>query len=115
MFRLLACAVCLCMAASAQAEKTDLKLIGTQGTQLFFTLSKPWIFDAEYVENVARNACSGKPMCMAHFWKTGTPAAKRLPMTDAQARAQLASFRNGKMLWRCGAYTVANSSNCFSD
>lgn len=109
-----------CLAAcffftSAAAEKSDLTLIGTQGTQHFFTLSEPWISDHKYIEHVSRATCGKKPLCMAHFWKKGTPAAKRLPMTDAEISSELASFQNGKMMWRCGAYKVANSKNCFND
>jgi len=99
----------------AKAEKTDLKLIGSQGTQHFFTVSEPWIWDASYIENVAINFCRGKRMCMVHFWMTGTPAASRLPMTEAQMKAELATFQNGRMMWRCGKYKAATSSNCFSD
>lgn len=113
--KFLACVIGCALSFSVLAEQTDLKLIGTQGTQYFFTLSKPWILDAGYVEGVAKNFCSGKRMCMAHFWEAGTPAATRLPMTDAQVRAEMATFQNGRMLWRCGQYVVANSSNCFSD
>ncbi len=111
----LACVIGCMSISTASAEKTDLKLIGTQGTQYFFTLSEPWISDAKYVESTARNFCSDKRMCMAHFWKAGTPAAKGLPMSDAQMKAEMATFQNGKMMWRCGKYSIANGSNCFSD
>ncbi len=113
--RLLVCLVSCLVGSAALAEKTDLKLIGSQGTQYFFTLSEPWILNHEYVESVSRNFCSGKRMCMAHFWKTGTPAATGLPMSDSQMKAEMATFQNNKMMWRCGAYSVANSTNCFSD
>ncbi|MFA5662403.1 hypothetical protein [Castellaniella sp.] len=111
---LIAIVVCL-FSTAASAEKTDLKMIGSQGTNYFFTISAPWILDSRYVENVGRGFCDGKRLCAAHFWKTGTPAATRLPMTDEQMAAEMAVFQNGRMLWRCGAYDVATDSNCFSD
>ncbi|HWL29963.1 MAG TPA: hypothetical protein VNQ97_13760 [Burkholderiaceae bacterium] len=112
---LLSCIAACLVVATASAAQTDLKMIGAQGTQYFFTLSEPWISDSKYVESAARNFCAGKRACMVHFWKTGTAAATRLPMTAAQMAAEKATFQNGKMMWRCGAYAVANSSNCFSD
>jgi len=101
---------------AANAERADLKLIGSQGTNYFFTLSEPWILDSTYVERVGRNFCNTVgPLCAAHFWKTGTPAARSLPMTDAQIAAEMATFQGDRMLWRCGAYKIANPRNCFSN
>lgn len=104
----------------ARAEKTDIELIGQQGVHYFFVVSKPWILDASYIEHAARSFCADKVICFAHFWERGTPAPRRLPMTDAQDRAEMAVFRVNKntghseMLWRCGVYPNATKKNCFS-
>lgn len=106
---------------SAFAEKTDIELIGQQGTHYFFVVSKPWITDAGYIENSGKAICASKSVCIAHFWERGTPAPTRLPMTEAQAKAEMAVFRVNKnsglseMLWRCGKYQHATEQNCFSD
>lgn len=99
----------------ALAAKSDLELIGTQRANYFFVVSKPWIFDSDYLEQVARAFCRGKGVCFAHFWEKGTPAARSLPMSDEEAAAQLASYQGDKMLWRCGKYQVATSKNCFDE
>lgn len=114
-------AVLAVFSMQVHAEKTDIELVGTQGSHYFFTLSKPWIFDASYVENSAKNFCSLRTVCIAHFWEKGTASAKSLPMTDAQVAAELATYQWNKntgrssMLWRCGKYPESTSSNCFSD
>ncbi|CAM4079904.1 hypothetical protein BOTU111921_10535 [Bordetella tumbae] len=101
--------------SAAQAAKTDLELISSQAAHHFFVVSKPWILDSSYLEGVASKFCSGKRACVAHFWERGTPAAKALPMSDAQAKAEMATFQGNRMLWRCGKYKVATDKNCFSD
>ncbi len=42
--------------------------------------------------NIGRNLCGGKTVCFVHFWADRSKAASSIPMTDAQAPAQIASY-----------------------
>jgi|GEM_PF-3564208 len=107
--------------ACALAEKTDIKLTGQQGVHYFFTLSEPWASDQPYIENVAKSFCHDKPICFAHFWVAGKAAPKGFPLTDYEAKTEIAAYNHNqhrgvvRMLWSCGKFPKEPASTCFSD
>lgn|SRR5690606_23840307 len=103
----------------SQAEQTDLKLSGQQGVHYFFTLSSPWVDDPKYIENVFRNFCSNKTICITHIWKNGEASPKALPFTDKEVDLELATFQHNKntgrseLLWNCKRFKGKELKNCF--
>ena len=110
----------LTLSVDALAEKTDLKLTGSQGVHHFFTLSEPWASDQAYIEKVAEGICSNKPICFAHFWVAGTAAPRGFPLSDAEVGREIAAFNHNKhtgarrMLWKCSKFPRESTKTCFS-
>ncbi|TFF09668.1 hypothetical protein EXW72_10080 [Pseudomonas sp. BCA14] len=118
-FKLVAAAVFLLGAMSAHAEKTDLKLTGSQGVNFFFTMSNPWASDKVYILNTAERFCADKPVCIAHFYLTGTAAPKGFPLSDSEVEVEIATYNKNKntglnrILWNCSKFSGVPSSSCF--
>lgn len=119
--RALAVSYFLSCAVTAGAAETDLELVGQQGANYFFVVSKPWVLDKKYVESVVSNFCAQRAVCAAHVWERGVAMPGGFPLSDKELSTQLASYRSNKnsglkeMLWRCGAYEGVTPKNCFSD
>lgn len=117
--RLIAATAFSIVVASAHAEKTDLKLTGSQGVNFFFTVSNPWASDKNYVLNTAERFCSDKPVCIAHFYLTGTASPKGFPLSDSEVEAEIATYNRNKnsglnrVLWNCSKFPEESGDNCF--
>lgn len=118
-FSIFAAAVLCLGAMSAHAEKTDLKLTGSQGVNFFFTISNPWASDKKYILNTAERFCADKPVCIAHFYLAGTAAPKGFPLNDSEVDAEIATYNKNKntglnrILWSCSKFQGEPSSSCF--
>lgn len=104
---------------SVQAEKTDLELVGQQADNYFFTLSKPWILDKNYINRIAKGFCSNKNICFAHFWEKGKAKPNKFPLTNKEINAQMATYRINKytkkevILWSCKHFPGTPNDECF--
>lgn len=105
---------------AANAERIDIKLTGQQGDHYFFTVPKSHILNQAYLMQAAEGFCANKTFCYLHFWEAGKAAPKRLPLSDTEAKHEVAGYvsnqRTGKkqMLWRCALFPKATKDECFS-
>lgn len=120
MFRKLLGVVLALAAVGASAEKVDLRLLGSQGDHVFMSVPSTHAKDKAFIERAARGVCLGKSHCFVLFWDSGRGGATRLPMTDAQARSQLAQYdfnrytKLDRFLWDCKRFKGTPQEQCFA-
>lgn len=116
-----AAAMAISVMGGAHAERVDLELLGQQGDMVMMAVPKSHAGDRAYIMRVAEGMCLRKTHCYVLFWQKGQGGARRLPMTDAQVRSQLASYTQNKatgkieMLWNCRRFKDAPKASCMSD
>ena len=105
---------------NAYAERIDLKLVGQQGDHYFFTVPKSHILDKQFLMRSAQGFCGNKTFCYTHYWEAGKASPTKFPLTDKEARTEVASYvsnqRTGKkqMLWKCTLFPGVSKDECFS-
>jgi hypothetical protein len=93
-------------------------LAGRQGSMHFVTINDVETGKPIYHQAVAE-LCAGKTHCMVNFWIDAAMTPRSLPMSEAQAAAQVAGYRlnttNGLSSWgwRCAIFPETPSGQCF--
>jgi hypothetical protein len=78
----------------SQAE--DVKVLGTSGDIRFVVVAAKIAKSDDELRKTARLVCGDTPICGVRFWAAEAHAARRLPMTDDQARNQIAAYTINK-------------------
>lgn len=96
----------------------DWKLVRTIGKIAIVVVKKERVKERELYRYAIAEVCGIKDWCKVLFWADESLTPTKLPMTEAQVHAQVASWtRNAhtgykKFLWACRIVTDPNE--CFS-
>ncbi len=85
------CVLALLMLLTTR-QTDDVKLLGTNGGVRFVVIAARAAKTDDDLRRVARMMCAEDRICAVRFWVSETHAARRLPMTDEQARFQVAAY-----------------------
>jgi len=77
-------------------QSEDVKLLGTSGDIRFVVVSPKVAKSDDELRKTAHMLCADTPICGVRFWAVESHAARRLPMTDDQARNQIAAYTINK-------------------
>jgi hypothetical protein len=77
-------------------QTEDVKLLGTAGDIRFVVVAAKVAKSDEELRRTAHLVCGDTPICGVRFWVAEAHAARRLPMTDDQARNQIAAYTINK-------------------
>jgi hypothetical protein len=80
----------------ATRQAADVKLLGTSGDIRFVVVAPKVAKSDEELRQTAHVVCGDTPICGVRFWVAESHAARRLPMTDDQARNQIAAYTINK-------------------
>lgn len=86
-------ALCL-LFATRQSE--DVKLLGASGDIRFVVVAGKIAKSDDELRKAAHVVCGDTTICGVRFWVVESHAARRLPMTDDQARNQIAAYTINK-------------------
>ncbi len=95
------------LVAVPQADTSGWELLRTQGMMQFVLVAKPREADPAVYRRAIRALCKPGKHCFLLFWSDRRQVPSRMPMTDRQASAQVASYtknpatRFEEMLWNC--------------
>jgi|SRR5436853_1994506 len=81
----------------AQSRQKDWQLVRTQGMMRLVLVTKSKERDRSVYQGVIKSLCTSSEYCYVLFWSSRTSIPKRIPMSDAQARAQVASYTHNPM------------------
>lgn len=84
----------LLLFASRQSE--DVKLLGASGDIRFVVVASKIAQSDDGLRKTAHMVCGDTPICGVRFWVAESHAAHRLPMTEDQARNQVAAYTINK-------------------
>ena len=87
--------VALCLIGSTW-QSEDVKLLGTSGDIRFVVVAAKIARSDDQMKQTAHLVCGDTPICGVRFWVAESHAARRLPMTDDQARNQIAAYTINK-------------------
>jgi hypothetical protein len=88
-------ALVLCLLFS-RWQSADVKLLGTAGDIRFVVVAAKVAKSDDELRKTAHLVCGDTPICGVRFWVAEAHAARRLPMTDDQARNQVAAYTINK-------------------
>jgi hypothetical protein len=77
-------------------QSEDVKLLGTSGDIRFVVVAPKVAKTDDDLRQAAHTVCGDAPICGVRFWVAESVAARRLPMTDTQARKQIAAYTINK-------------------
>ena len=77
-------------------QSEDVKLLGTSGDIRFVVVSSKVAKSDDELRKTAHMLCADTRICGVRFWAAESHAARRLPMTDDQARNQIAAYTINK-------------------
>jgi len=76
----------------AQSRQKDWELVRNQGMMRLVLVSKAKERDRSVYQDAIRSVCTPGQYCWVLFWSSRASVPSRIPMSDAQARAQVASY-----------------------
>jgi len=76
----------------AQSHQKDWQLVRTQGMMRLVVVTKSKERDRSVYQDAIKSLCTLGEHCYVLFWSSRALVPKRIPMSDAQARAQVASY-----------------------
>jgi hypothetical protein len=80
----------------SRSQSEDVKLLGTAGDIRFVVVAPKVAKSDDELRKTAHVVCGDTPICGVRFWAVEAHAARRLPMTDDQARNQIAAYTINK-------------------
>lgn len=78
--------------AKSKPVKPAFREIAVDRIQHFVVASTESMRDRAAVLAFAKQLCGSQRICFVHFWKSESKAGRRIPMTDRQADAMVASY-----------------------
>src|SRR5947207_15532720 len=78
--------------ARTQLAKPAFREITADHVQHFVVASSTAMRDRAAVLGFARTLCGAERICFVHFWTSEAKAGRRIPMTDSQVNAMVASY-----------------------
>lgn len=86
----------LCCLLLPVRQTDDVKVLGTSG-EIRFVLVAPHVAKTDDdLRKTAHTVCAEMRVCGVRFWVAEAHAARRLPMTEEQARYQIAAYTINK-------------------
>jgi hypothetical protein len=76
----------------AQSRQKDWQLVRTQGMMRLVLVARPKERDRSLYQDAIKSLCTPGEYCYVLFWSSRASIPNRIPMSDAQARAQVASY-----------------------
>jgi hypothetical protein len=101
----------------AKSRQKDWQLVRTQGMMRLVLVVKPKERDRSVYQDAIKTLCTPGEYCYILFWSSRASIPNRIPMSDAQARAQVASYTHNpttnfdEFLMTCRI--EKNPSKCF--
>ena len=75
-----------------QSRQKDWQLVRTQGMMKLVLVTKPKERDRSIYQDAIKSLCTPGEYCYVLFWSSRASVPKRIPMSDAQAQAQVANY-----------------------
>jgi hypothetical protein len=75
-----------------QSRQKEWQLIRTQGMMKLVLVTKSKERDRSVYQDAIRSLCTPGDYCYVLFWSSRALVPKRIPMSDAQARAEVANY-----------------------
>jgi phosphatidate phosphatase APP1 len=76
----------------AQSRQKDWQIVRTQGMMKLVLVTKSKERDRSVYQDAIKSLCTPGGYCYILFWSSRASVPKRIPMSDAQAQAQVASY-----------------------
>jgi hypothetical protein len=77
--------------AHSQSD-SGIKQVGVSAGVHFVVVAAHIARSGEELRRIAHTLCANERVCAVRFWTNDAEAARQLPMTDAQAQFEIASF-----------------------
>lgn len=77
-------------------QTEDVKVLGSSGGVRFVSVVARIAKTDEDLRRTAHTVCADTPVCGVRFWVGEAHAARHLPMTEAQAKYQVAAYAINK-------------------
>lgn len=90
--RLLAFTLLLTPGVAHSQADTGVKQLGVSAGVHFVVVAPHVARSGDDLRRIAHTLCAGERVCAVRFWTNEAQAARQLPMTDAQAQFEIASF-----------------------
>jgi hypothetical protein len=78
--------------ALAPQDTVGIKQVGVSAGVHFVVVTPHLARSNDDLRRIAHTLCAGERVCAVRFWTSEAQAAHQLPMTDAQAQFEIASF-----------------------
>jgi hypothetical protein len=85
-------AIVLCCLLFPTSQTDDVKVLGTSGGVQFVVVAPRVAKTDDDLRKAAHSVCAEARVCGVRFWVTEAHAARRLPMTQEQARYLIAAY-----------------------
>jgi hypothetical protein len=77
-------------------QTEDVKVLGSSGGVRFVAITATIAKTDDQLRRTAHTVCADTPVCGVRFWVGEAHAARHLPMTESQARYQVAAYAINK-------------------
>jgi hypothetical protein len=107
----------LLLSADANATRAWQEL-HAQGAMHFIAIDKAEVLNMDVYRDAVASTCVGKRICLVHFWTDAKKVPHKLPMTDAQASSEVATWTQNlntgmrEWLWNCKVVAKPQEGSC---